>query len=394
MSSVPGFRRLPNVFLKAVASPNNSIKLFRVAGIPIRLHFTWFLIFVLITLSFSVYVFPQENPTWPPLVYWAVGLAGGVLFSASILAHELSHSIVSKANGVPVRSITLFIFGGIAQISREASRPVDELKMAVAGPALSMVLGITFWMLALLTQRAFEPVSVLMSLLGRINLGLALFNMVPGFPLDGGRVLRSILWHTTGNYRKATRVATLAGQGVAFALIATGITWMILTRSLDGIWFVLVGWFLENAASASYRQAVLKDILTIDAAQVMSTDLPIVPPSLTLRQLIEGQMYPSGKRFFLVAGDSRLEGIITFKDVKAISPGQRDLVTVAKVMTPRERLKVALLTDNAAEILEVMDAGDFNQVPVMVDERVVGIVTRETLLRAMKTRAEVGGTRH
>ncbi|MBI4332477.1 MAG: site-2 protease family protein [Chloroflexi bacterium] len=384
--------KLPNVFLRAVASSGSAINLGKVFGIPIRLHFTWSIIFVLVTLSLSLGYFPDSYPLWPVSVHWATGVVTGLLFFASILTHELSHSVISKADGVPVRSITLFVFGGVAQISREASKPSAELRMAIAGPACSVAIGILFGGIWLAAQSASEPASAAASALARINFGLAFFNLIPGFPLDGGRVLRSILWQTTKNYRKATRTATLVGQGVAYAFILLGIGGTLTghLHPFPGIWIALIGWFLENAASSSYRQALLKETLNnVRASELMTTDCAMVTGDLSIEQLVREHVRPSGRRCFMVATGSQIEGIIALKDIKSVSRDKWPLVTTAKAMTPIGKLKTAHPDDSATRILEIMDEADINQVPVVVGNRVVGVVARDTLVRLVRTRSEL-----
>lgn len=369
----------------------NSISIGKIFGIPIRLHFTWFIIFILVTVSLSLHYFPTTYPFWDTALYWVIGIITGILFFASIIAHELSHSVISRANGVPVKSITLFIFGGVAQISREAVRAAGELKMALAGPLSSIAIGVIFGIVWRLSEPFSEPTSALAFWLMRINFALAIFNLIPGFPLDGGRVLRSIIWQATGNFKKATRVATLVGQGVAYLFILVGLVVAFRGYIVDGIWLALIGWFLENAASSSYRQALLSTTLAnITASEVMSTDCPVVPRNLTVKQLVQEHVFPSGRRCFMVTADGHLEGIITLKDIKAVPQHQWDFTTVEKAMTPLARLTVARPNDNALTVIALMDEGDINQVPVVEGKRVVGIIGRDNLLRLIHTRSELG----
>ncbi|MFH1003355.1 MAG: site-2 protease family protein, partial [Chloroflexota bacterium] len=228
----------------------------RILGIQIRIHYSWFIIFALVTVSLGWQAFPLDYPQWSPLLNWATALVTSLLFFSSVLAHELSHSLVGRANGVPIKSITLFIFGGVAQMTREAARPGAEFKMAVAGPGCSLVLGGLFALLGWLV-----PVGVVQEMaswLAYINIALAVFNLIPGFPLDGGRVFRSLVWRLSGNYRRATRIATLVGRGVGYLFMLGGLAIVIFRPGgldwFSGLWLAFIGWFLENAASASYRQ--------------------------------------------------------------------------------------------------------------------------------------------
>jgi len=224
----------------------------KVFGIEFRLHYTWFVIFILVTVSL---VFPH----WLSPLYWIMAIAASLLFFASVLAHELAHSLVGRANGIPVKSITLFIFGGVALMTREATRPNAELKMAAAGPACSLAIGGLFALIWLVTRGVATSVAEMAGWLAVINIALAVFNMIPGFPLDGGRIFRAILWRATGNYQRSTLLATWVGRGVAYLFILGGILIILLhpfgLSWFDGVWLAFIGWFLGNAASASYRQA-------------------------------------------------------------------------------------------------------------------------------------------
>lgn len=236
-----------------------SIRIGKIFGIPIGLHYSWFVIFGIVTFSLSYYIYPDSYPGWSNSMYWLIGIITSLLFFCSVLAHELSHSLVSRRNGVPIKSITLFIFGGVARISRESSRASGEFKMAIAGPLSSMVIAGIFTVIWLISRNSNEPVAALSSWLAYINGSLAVFNMIPGFPLDGGRVLRSILWGATRNYRRATRIATRIGQGVAYLMIIGGLVIAFKYDWLSGIWLAFIGWFLNNAATASFSQVTLRE---------------------------------------------------------------------------------------------------------------------------------------
>ncbi len=244
----------------------SAFNLGKLFGIQFRLHFTWFIIFILVTVSL-VY------PNYSQWLYWIIGIIISLLFFASVVAHELAHSLVGRANGIPIESITLFIFGGVAQMTREATRPSAESKMAIAGPICSLVIGGFFGLFGLFLRNITEPVANMILWLAIINGLLAAFNLIPGFPLDGGRVFRSLLWRFTGSYIRSTRIATRVGQGVGYSFILGGILIAFLRPfGLDwfnGLWLVFIGWFLENAASASYRQIrwqeALRDFTTSEA---------------------------------------------------------------------------------------------------------------------------------
>ena len=250
-------------------------------GIQFRLHFTWFIIFILVTISL-VY------PNYSQWLYWTIGIIASLLLFASVVAHELAHSLVGRANGIPIESITLFIFGGVTQMTRDVTQPRAELKMAAAGPICSLVIGGIFGLLWLLIPNMAEPAATMILWLAVTNGVLAAFNLIPGFPLDGGRVFRALLWRFTGNYARSTQIATWAGQGIGYLLILGGISIIFLhpfdLSWFDGIWIVFVGWFLRSVASASYHQLqgqkTPHDFTPVEAT---TPDRPVVPPDITAR---------------------------------------------------------------------------------------------------------------
>lgn len=361
-------------------------------GIQFRLHYTWFFIFLLITVSLSWQVFPVFYPGWSQLLYWVVGITTSLLFFASVLAHELAHSLVGRANGIPIKSITLFIFGGMAQMTKEATRAGAEFKMAAAGPACSLAIGGVFALVWFLTQDIIEPLSAMAFYLAQINVVLAVFNLIPGFPLDGGRVFRSLMWRFSGNYQRSTRIATRVGQGVAYSFILGGILMMFLLHEwLGGIWIVLIGWFLQNAASASYRQTRWRQALRgLTASQIMTSDYTEVPPNLTLAELVKGFVLPRGHSFFIVTGEGGVKGILALPNIKSVPQSSWDTTQLEKIMLPLGQLKVARPEQDALSIVEEMDENELNQMPVVSEGRIIGLITRDNLIRFLRARSELG----
>ncbi len=373
----------------------NALNLGKLFGIQFRLHYTWFIIFVLITVSFSWQIFPIDYPGGTQLLYWVMGIVTSLLFFASILAHELAHSLVGRANNIPIKSITLFIFGGVAQMTREARSAGAELKMAVAGPACSLAIAGLFYSVWLFTRNAIVPVTAMAFQLAYINVALAAFNLIPGFPLDGGRVFRSILWQVTGNYERSTRIATWVGQGVGYLFIIGGILVVFLQPfGLDwfsGLWLAFIGWFLENAASVSYRQAQWRGALQgLTASQVMTSDYPVVPLSTTVSQLVQGYIFTSGHGYFLVADGGGVRGILTLPNIKSVSQPNWGVTQVKEIMAPIDKLKMAHPDQDALSILEQMDESNINQMPVVSEGRVIGLITRDNLIRLLYTRSQLG----
>ncbi|MDH5695987.1 MAG: site-2 protease family protein [Dehalococcoidia bacterium] len=367
----------------------------KILDIQFRLHYTWFIIFFLVTISLSWQYFPLYYQGWSTWIYWATGIVASLLFFVSVLAHELAHSLVGRAHGIPIKSITLFIFGGVAQMTREATRAGAELKMAAAGPACSLAIGGLFFLLQILISGINEPVAAMANWLWQINVALAAFNLIPGFPLDGGRVFRSTIWRFTGNYKRSTRIATRLGQGIGYTFILGGIVIIFLRPFglswFSGLWLVFIGWFLQNAASISYRQTQWREALRgFTASQVMTSDYMVVPPNVSINYLVQRYILPAGHRFFLVADEGRFHGILTLHNIKSVPQSDWDMTQVERIMTPVDQLKVASPEQDALSILEQMGESDINQIPVVSEGRVIGLITRDNLTRFLRTRSELG----
>ncbi|MDZ7262312.1 MAG: site-2 protease family protein [candidate division KSB1 bacterium] len=369
----------------------SSLRLGRIAGIEIRLDYSWFIVFVLITWSLAAVSFPMAHPDWNTTTHWTLGLLTSLLFFVSVLAHEMAHSLVAQAKGVPVRSITLFIFGGAAQISQEPKEASNEFLMALAGPATSIFLAIFFAILWFFSRTVNQPLASLASWLARVNLLLAMFNLIPGFPLDGGRVLRAIIWGITRNLKQATQIASVIGRGIAFLFIFAGI-WLILHGNwVNGLWIAFIGWFLENAATASYRQVALRDMLQgHTAGEVMTTDCPRVPRHLNIERLVYEYILFTGRRCFPVVDDGKVGGIITLHHVKKVPRQRWADTTIEEIMTPLEEMKKIRPDDDLSEVLEQMTAEDVNQLLVVEGDQLLGLVARDNVLAFIRARAELG----
>jgi len=367
----------------------NSLRLGKIFGIEIRLDYSWFIIFVLVTLSLTQH-YANTYIGWQSTV---LGLVTSLLFFASVLAHEMAHSLVATRSGVPVRSITLFIFGGVAQIASEPKRSRDEFTIALAGPAMSILIAILFGVIRLIIGWGSKhPIAALTAWLSAINFVLAVFNLIPGFPLDGGRVLRSIIWGITKDFRKSTWIASIIGRGVAYIFILWGIGTIFLRGDwIGGIWIALIGWFLENAAANSYRRLALMDMLKEHTArEVMTIDCPNVSRNLTLDELVQHYILYTSRRCFPVVDEGQLFGLVTIHHVKEVPKGRRTITTVDNVMTPLEQLKTIKPDDNLSDVLNKMTTEDVNQMPVIEDGQMVGMVARDSLLAFINTRKELG----
>ena len=368
----------------------NSLTVGRIFGIPIGVHSSWFLIMVLLTWSLATNFFPAEYPGWTPQAYWLVGLLTSLLLFASVLAHELGHSVVALREDVPVRGITLFAFGGVAQIRREPPTAGAEFRIAAAGPLVSLLLGLLLGGLGLLAGDAAWGAPAVY--LGRINLLLVGFNLIPGFPLDGGRMLRAALWGLGQDFRSSTRIASIIGQGIAFLFILGGVFQMFSGQFFNGLWIAFIGWFLQSAAAQSWQQVVTRDLLRgARVEQVMNPDCGIVDPGLSLQSLVnEYILAGDGQRCFFVTDEAGLAGMITLSDIRAVARDKWPTVSVREAMTAPISLHQVSPQDDLAEVLERMVAEDVNQMPVIEDSRLLGMVTREGLLRLLKTRAALG----
>ncbi|MEE9398779.1 MAG: site-2 protease family protein [Dehalococcoidales bacterium] len=362
----------------------------KIFGIQFRLHYTWFIVFVLVTVSLSWQYFPSGYPDWNLLAYWLTGIAASLLFFTSVVAHELAHSLVGRANGIPVKSITLFIFGGVAHMTREAAHHSAEFKMAAAGPAASLTIGGIFFLLHLVA--VVEPITAMALWLAWVNVILALFNLIPGFPLDGGRVFRSLLWRFSGDYRRSTKIATQVGRGVGYLFMLGGLVVIFFFPGqwFSGLWLAFIGWFLERTASASYRQAQWQRTLQgLTVAEIMTSSCPVVPSSVTVGRLIQEYIFTGGHRCFLITDDGELKGILTLRNIKSVAQSDWEGTQLNDIMTPVEKIKVASPEQDALGVLEQMDENDINQMPVVSDGRVMGLISRDTIIRFLRTRSEL-----
>ena len=366
-----------------------TFRLGKIFGIQIGVHYSWLFIFILITWSLAASYYPAVYPDFSTATNWILGALSGLMLFASVLVHELGHSVVAQRRGIPVKSITLFIFGGAASITKEADTPGAEFSMAITGPATSFVLAGIFWLIYFVVSDASQVVGAIALYLAQINAILGVFNMVPGFPLDGGRVFRSILWAVTKDFRRATRIATGTGQGFAYFLIVGGIGVAFLFGFLGGLWLALIGWFLANAASASYRQTVITELLREGRVKdIMATDFRSVPPDLSLQQALHDYIMQYNQRALPVVRGQKLEGLVTMTDIKKKPREQWSSVLVSEVMTGAGELKTVGPEDGLNTVIQLMESGDLNQLPVISGQKLVGLVSRSDLIRYLKFQQE------
>lgn len=362
----------------------HTIPLGRVLGIPLELDYSWFLVFALLTWALAVGHYPMEFKGWPPSLYWIMGAATAVMLFVSVLLHELGHSVVARRYKIPVRRITLFIFGGVSQIEAEAATAGADFRIAVAGPLVSLALAALFAVLKPVVV-GVSPLLALVQYLAYINLALALFNLIPGFPLDGGRGLRAIVWGLTGDFHRATRIAASVGRGFAFVFILVGVWQIFGGNFVGGLWIAFIGWFLESAAVAQTQQVAVQDLLGgHTVSEAMSRDLTAVPSDATLQQLVDQHILTSGRRSFLVQRDQAVLGLLTLHHVVQIPRAQWGATTAEQAMIPVARMRSARPDTELRTALGDMDRDGVNQLPVMMDHRALGILRREDIISFLR----------
>jgi len=387
-----------------MARSTRGIRVGRIAGVEVRIDWSLLIVFWLIVVSLGGGLFPAHHPDWSPTMSWGVGVIAAVLFFLSVLAHELSHALVGRANGVPVAGITLFIFGGMAHMRGEPGSPRAELLMTVVGPLTSLVIGgaASWWGAHLAAPaivdatdplRAFQDVSPFATILlwlGPINIMLGLFNLIPAFPLDGGRVLRAVLWAVTHDLTKATRWAAGVGQAFGLLLIFAGISMLFgigvpwLGRGLvPGLWTAFIGWFLYGAAASSYSRVMISDLLDeVPVGRLMRRDPIAVYPELSVTTLVDEYFMAGSDRAFPVVDDDKLVGIVTMEDVRNVQREHWARGRIRDIMTPAAQLVVATPEETTAAALEKLSQRDVEQLPV-IDRAglLVGIIRRRDILR-------------
>jgi Zn-dependent protease len=369
----------------------NSLRIATVRGIEVRIHFSWLIAVVLMTWSLAEEWYPSVYAGWSQGAYYAAGAVSALLLFASVLLHEFGHSLTAQRFGVPVRSITLFIFGGVASMEREADRPRDEFWIAAMGPVVSAALAGLFLFLTFATRSVSEQVAAIALYLAIANGLLFAFNMIPGFPLDGGRVLRATVWALTGDQRRATTIASAVGQVVAYALIFWGVSRLFDGDLFGGLWTAFIGWFLANAAVEARQGEAVQDALAgATAGQLMRSPAPVVPPGITLADLVHRHMLRAGERAYLVADDDRLAGLITQTDVMKHRQEEWPATTVAAAMTPAADLRTVGPDTPVADAVRLLSAENLDQLPVVDRGRAVGLLSRAAIVGYLQLRLQLG----
>ena len=361
---------------------SGSLKIATVMGIPIRVHFSWLIIFGLITWSLSTFYFPKAAPFMPARLYWVSGAAAALMLFVSVALHELSHSFVALRYKLPISNITLFIFGGVAQMTGEPPSAKVEFRMAIAGPLSSIVLAGVFF--AVYSVLADEVLRALFGYLAELNLVLGIFNLIPGFPMDGGRVVRAFLWSRSNDYFYATRKASSYGQKIALGFIILGV-FSIFAGLSGGLWLMLIGWFLYTAAQASYQQASLQEVLKgIKVENLMVRDFVNIPPGMTVSEVVNNYFLHYGYGGFPVTEDGGFLGFVTMKEVKDVPRDKWKDTTVSEILIPHSRRWEISGDSDAMKALELMINEDKGRLLVTENGKIAGIITRNGIAKYMQ----------
>lgn len=364
-----------------------SIRVGTIRGIPLQISATWLIVFVLFLWSFAASYYPDRYAGWTSQAYFAAALTTVVLFFASIVLHELGHATIAARTGIRTRSITLLPIGGVAEIEREAQKPSEEFAIAIAGPITSLLLGGLFLGLHFLVRPISVPLGAITVYLGITNLFLALFNLLPGFPMDGGRVLRAIVWGATKSYGRGTRVAARVGSLVAYAFIFFGVTLAFRGEIANGVILAFIGWFILTNAQASVQQlAIQRGLGGVTVAQVMSRAFPTVQGWQTLQQVVSETFLTQNTRFAAVERNGAFVGLLTLADVMRVPQEQWGVIRAERVAVPVAGLATALPDEQALAALQRMQEGDYNQLPVLAGGHMVGLLTRSDILRFLQLR--------
>jgi Zn-dependent protease/CBS domain-containing protein len=358
-----------------------SFQVARIRGIVIEIHPSWLLILGLVTWTLADGFFPDQYPHWNTATYWVVGATAALLLFVTVLVHELAHAFVAISRGLPVPKITLFIFGGVSHMSRQPRTAGEEFAIAAAGPATSLVIAILSVAAAVGLHSIDEHAEAIAYYLAVVNLLLAVFNLLPGFPLDGGRVLRSIAWRRTKSFRKATQIAGGVGETFGYALMIAGVVLLLGVSAIDGLWFLFVGWFLLSAAKGESQNLQLEGILArLKARDVMREDFVTVTPGHSVQDVVDDYMIGQGERAVVVANERGVLGLITVSDVSRVPRDTWPQAPVQGVMTPREKVITVTADTVARDVLVLIGEHQLNQIPVLEEGRMIGMVTRRELL--------------
>ncbi|HKN47574.1 MAG TPA: site-2 protease family protein [Candidatus Polarisedimenticolia bacterium] len=363
----------------------------KVGGIRIVVDPTWLFIFALVVWSLATSYFPGLDARLAEGEAWVMGIVAGLLLFASVLVHELSHALLARRAGIDVPRIRLFLFGGVSEMASEPREPRAELRIAAAGPLTSIGLAALFWLISASGFAALLPGGQpVVEYLALINLALGLFNLLPGFPLDGGRILRAWLWSRHGNVLRATRTAGRAGSFLGYGLMFVGVVRLVQRDLIGGLWMILIGMFLNQAAGASYQMLLIRDLLSgVRVKQLMTQPVVTVPEHTSLEELVSDYFYRYPYAGFPVASGDRLAGTISLEQLKGVPREDWVRTPVRQVMTPAIDLRPVGPEDDCVTVLERMLREDVGRLPVVLDGRIVGILSRRDVMRLFKIRSDL-----
>src|SRR5215469_8596856 len=367
---------------------SSGVKIGRIFGIPIYLHPSWFIIFALITLSLRTQ-FTSSHPSWTSQQHWTLGIVTSALFFLSVVFHELSHSVVALRYKIPVQSITLFVFGGLSSINREPDDPKQEFAIAIAGPLASFFLAGCFY----LVGRFFhgdDLVAASTKWLWEINLALGIFNLVPGFPLDGGRILRGIAWGVTKNFQRATQIASTTGKIFAYLMIIFGV-WQALTKNwVNGLWTAFIGWFLLSAAQESYAQVAVQHSLSgVRAGDVMTQNIPTVTRDMSIDEYVH-EVLRTGARFHIVMGAGTPVGLISLDAARTVPRDEWTNTSIQALMLPLDQTHSTEPDEPVLAVLQRMRNNSISQMPVISEGHIIGMIGMDDIVRVLQTRMQLG----
>jgi Zn-dependent protease/predicted transcriptional regulator len=361
-------------------------------GIPVRIHYTLWIVFLLIAWSLARGYMPQQYPGLSVTTYWAIGIASAIILFASVLVHELSHSYIAKKNGLPIGRITLFFFGGVSEMSEEPQDPGLEVRMAAAGPLMSFLIAGVLggsWYLSNFAKAPI-PITATLGYGAIINATLGLFNLLPAFPLDGGRVFRGSIWKRSKNLVSATRTATRVSEGLSLIMMLGGFVAIIYGDLVDGIWIVVLGWFIRSGAETSLRQTLLGETMTgVSVSSIMSQNVLTVPPDISLQQVVSDYFLVHPHGGYPVVKDDQILGLITLQSVRSISKERWGTETVREAMTPYERTVIVQPTLTVLDAMHKMAREKVGRILVVQEGRLLGIVTQGDLVKSIRTREEL-----
>ena len=368
----------------------SSFRLGSIGGIEIGVHFSWLFIFALITWSLADSFYPDRYAGWTTATYWFLGAVSAIMLFVSVLIHELAHSFVAKTRGIEVQGITLFLFGGVSNLKSESKSARDEFAISIVGPLTSAGLAVAFLVIRLLVADSNAPGAAILDYLWFVNAAVAVFNILPGFPLDGGRVLRSIIWGRTGSLVRATNVASFVGQSFGWALILVGVYLLLAADLFSGLWFAFIGWFLNSAAAATRRDLLMREAMSdVHVRQLMDSEPTMVSPDLTVDELVRGYFLRLGLRAAPVSTFERLVGFVSLTDVKKVPQEAWPTTRVDAIMTTGHIYDVSP-DSTLSDALALMGERDINQLLVREGDALVGMLNRASVLRYLQSMKELG----